>query len=68
MKLDYSFAYFLCKNKLPPPEISNTHNYFLVRKLSIILLFLDIFRGSIIILALIFHNQINDILVEFGLI
>lgn len=57
--LNYSFALFLLRNKSRPIEISHVEDYDYIRKLAVFLLFLDIVRGSIIIMVVLFHQKLN---------
>lgn len=57
--LNYSFALFLLRNKSQPIEISHVEDYDHIRKLAVFLLFLDIVRGFIIIMTVLFHQKLN---------
>lgn len=56
--LDYSFALFLWRNKLRPVEISHVEDYDYIRRLAIFLLFMDIIRGFLIIMVVLFHHLV----------
>ncbi|VEF02979.1 Uncharacterised protein [Neisseria canis] len=58
IRLDYSFAIFLWKNKQMPKILEfDFKEYSLIRNLAIFIIWLEVLRGLFIILIFIFHQK-----------